>query len=388
MIGLCLAFEKQNNYGTQLQSYATLKAVQDLGYPCEIILYHKKHRIIDYPKEFLRLFQDDALKGYIDSRKRKKLVLQDSPFGKGYRTRRENVKKFKDKYLFPYCKTYTGYNELYNSSDNYTTVMSGSDQVWLPSGYASKFYTLMFAKPGVRRMSYASSFGVSDIPSYHQKEAKDFLDKLDFISVREVKGAELVQKYSEREAKVVVDPTMLVNPQIWEDMCIPVNEPNGYIFCYFLGKRREGREQAEKLKALTGLKIIVLKHLDGYIPEDDYFGDESPYEVGPEKFISYIKNATYVLTDSFHGTVFSILFKKQFVTFYRNEPNEVLSKNSRIDSLLGQLGIMDRVMYKSGEIKQKANTEIRYDIVHDKLSSLREDSMNFLCSALEACEKK
>lgn len=388
MIGLCLAFEQQNNYGTQLQCYATLKAIQDLGYPCEIIIYHKKYGLLDYPKEIIRLFQDDAFKGYLNARNRRKLVNQDTPFGRGYRLRRSVVKQFKEKYLFPNAITYTGFDALHNGSRKYSTVMSGSDQVWLPAGYASKFYTLMFAANGVARMSYASSFGVSSIPSYHQKEAKDFLDRMDYISVREVKGKELVEQYSNKKAKVVVDPTMLVDPAVWGEMAVPINEPDGYIFCYFLGKRREGREQAEKLKDITRLKIIVLKHLDGYIPEDDDFGDECPYDVGPEKFISYIKNATYVLTDSFHGTVFSILFKKQFVTFYRNEPSETVSKNSRIDSLLGQLGLMDRLFYKSGEIGDKAVAGIEYTTVYDKLSQMRRDSMKFLTDSLEACEKK
>ncbi len=388
MIGLCLAFEQQNNYGTQLQCYATLRTVQEMGYPCEIIIYHKLHGLLDYPKEFLRLFQDDAFKGYLDARKRHKLINQDTPFGKGYRLRRSIVKQFKEKYLFPNSVTYTGFDALQKGSKKYSTVMSGSDQVWLPAGYASQFYTLMFAAEGVARVSYASSFGISEIPSYHQKQAKEFLNRMDYISVREVRGKELVEEYSNKHAKVVVDPTMLVDPVVWKNMLVPINEPDGYVFCYFLGKRREGREQAERLKKLTGLKIIILKHLEGYIPEDDGIGDEAPYEVGPEKFISYIKNATYVLTDSFHGTVFSILFKKQFITFYRNEPGEKRSKNSRIDSLLGQLGIKDRVYYKSGEIEDKVKAEIDYISVHQKLSEMREDSMKFLSESLEACEKK
>ncbi len=387
MIGLCLAFEQQNNYGTQLQAYATLQTIRDMGYSCEIIIYHKNYSVLDYPKQFMRLFKDDSFRSFIQDKKKQRLIQENSEFGKGYRTRRRFVKEFKDKYLFPYSVVYTGYEELQSASGKYSTVLSGSDQVWLPSGYASKFYTLMFARENVARVSYASSFGVSTIPLYHQKEAKEFLNQMDYISVREVKGKELVERYSNKKAKVVVDPTMLIDMETWTNMCVPIDESNGYIFCYFLGNRREGRNQAEKLKNETGLKIIVLKHLDGYIPEDDDFGDEWPYDVGPEKFISFIKNATYVLTDSFHGTVFSILFRKQFVSFYRNEPSEALSKNSRIDSLLGQLGIMNRLFFGDGNITQIADAVINYDKVHSKLDDLKEDSLKFLSDALKACER-
>lgn len=384
MIGLCIAFEKQNNYGTQLQSYATIEAVKNLGYDCEIIIYHRKGGIIENLCQIKRLFHDEAIKGYISSKKRAKLVKKDTEFGNGYRLRREYVKAFKEKYFFPFSKTYTGYKELCKGSRNYSTVLVGSDQVWLPSGYASKFYNLMFVPDDIPKISYASSFGVSSISRYHQKEAKVFLDRIDYISVREIKGKELVETYSNNQAKVAVDPTMLIDSCIWHNMCVPIKE-TGYIFCYFLGKRREGREQAQKLKECTGLKIVVLKHLDEYIPEDDKFGDEWPYDVGPEKFISYIKNATYVLTDSFHGTVFSILFKKKFMTFYRNEATEKLSKNSRIDSLLGQLNLMQR-LYKKGNILQLVSADINYDEVHEILNKLRKDSIDYLSNSLKACE--
>lgn len=387
MIGLCLAFEQENNYGTQLQAFATIEAVKGLGYEYEIIVYHKDYSTTEKIKQIKRLFHDKALINMFHSMKRAKLVNEDTPFGIGYRERREHVKMFKEKYFFPYATVYTGYKELSEGVKKYTTVLVGSDQVWLPSGYASNFYNLMFVPDEIAKVSYASSFGISNIPSYHLKEAKTFLNRMDYISVREVKGKEIVESISNNKAKVVVDPTMLIDRKIWDKMCVPINNEDGYIFCYFLGKRQECREQAIKLKRETGLKIIVLKHLDGYIKEDDSFGDESPFDVGPEKFISYIKNASYVLTDSFHGTVFSILFKKKFVTFYRNNPNDALSKNSRIDSLLGQLNLTNR-LFSGLDIYKTITEEIDYDSVSMKLELLQTESMDYLKEALNSCENK
>lgn len=385
MIGLCLAFEQENNYGTQLQAFATVEAVKELGFDFEIIIYHKNYSLFQKMKQINRLFHDGMFCNMLHGIKRSKLVNQDTPFGRGYRERCVYVKRFKDKYLLPYSTVYNGYEELVDGVRKYTTVLVGSDQVWLPAGYASQFYNLMFVPDDISKVSYASSFGVSSIPVYHLKEAKEFLDRMDYISVRELKGKEIVESVSDNKATVVVDPTMLIDRTIWEKMCVPIDGNRDYIFCYFLGIRREGREQAIDLQKKTGLKIVVLKHLDGYIAEDDDFGDECPYNVGPEKFISFIKNAAFVLTDSFHGTVFSILFQKRFITFYRNNQSDSLSKNSRIDSLLGQLGIKDR-LYSGEEIYKKINEEIDYTAVQEKLELLRNESKEFLRFALFACE--
>lgn len=386
MIGLCLAFETQNNYGTQLQAYATVKAIEALGYEVGIIIYHKEYGVKDYIKGIKRLFLDDSIKQCIKKYKKGKLLKGDTSFAKNYNIRREKVRKFKEKYFFPKSKTYTGYEELCKGANNYSTILSGSDQVWLPAGYASKFYTMMFVPDNIPKMSYASSFGVSDIPSYHRKEAYEFLNRLEYISVREIKGKELVKKYSGCDAMVVVDPTMLISKRDWESMCVELNEQK-YIFCYFLGTSRESRMQAEILKKKTGLKIVVLKHLDEYIPEDESFGDYSPYNIGPEEFISYIKNAEYVLTDSFHGTVFSIIFQKQFMTFYRFKNNDRMSKNSRIDSLLEQLNIMSRI-YKNGDIVEQIKRPIEYSDIDNKLIHLRNTSRKFLEESLGRCQKK
>ena len=144
--------------------------------------------------------------------------------------------------------------------------------------------------------------------------------------------------------------------------------------------------QAENFRTFNdGLTEFIKKH--GYIEEDDSFGDEAPFDVGPEKFISYIKNATYVLTDSFHGTVFSILFNKKFVTFYRNNPDDALSKNSRIDSLLGLLGLADRV-FSNLDIYKTIIEEIDYDGVTNKLNSLQAESRDYLKQALNSCENR
>lgn len=124
---------------------------------------------------------------------------------------------------------------------------------------------------------------------------------------------------SKNKATVVADPTLLLNADDWakeaKNANVDTSEP--YIFCYFLGTNPNARKAANELKAKTGLKIIALRHMDEFVESDEQFGDEAPYAVDPNDFVKYIKDAEYVLTDSFHCSAFSIQFHKKFMTFYR-----------------------------------------------------------------------
>lgn len=121
--------------------------------------------------------------------------------------------------------------------------------------------------------------------------------------------------------------------------------------------------------------------MDEYVAEDESFGDEAPYFVDPNDFVKYISNATYVCTDSFHCTIFSIIFHRQFMTFYRFANASKTSRNSRIDSLFDVLKI-ERERIFSGDICSVIDNKIDYDAVDIKLNELRNDSLNFLSNAL------
>ena len=136
--------------------------------------------------------------------------------------------------------------------------------------------------------------------------------------------------------------------------------------------------QEEKLK---GLKIICIRHLEKYREIDETYGDEAPYEVDPNDFVKYIKDATYVVTDSFHCTVFSHIFHKQFLTFYRGTTGKN-AKNSRIDSLIAVLGSNSQHLYNVGGLNG-IDSVIDWDSVDKNLENLRNSSIEFLKSALE-----
>lgn len=122
--------------------------------------------------------------------------------------------------------------------------------------------------------------------------------------------------------------------------------------------------------------------MDEYVPEDESFGDEAPYFVDPNDFVKYISQASYVCTDSFHCTVFSIIFHRQFMTFYRFASTSKTGRNSRIDSLFNVLGIDKEHLYKNGDVFSHIKESINWQEVDKKLSLLRKESIDFLNNAL------
>lgn len=165
-----------------------------------------------------------------------------------------------------------------------------------------------------------------------------------------------------------------------------VKEP--YIFCYFLGSNQKHREFAKKLKERTGCKIVTLPYMDEIVKDDFGFADEPMYQVGPREFLNLICHAEYVCTDSFHGTVFSILHHKKFFTFNRYEETKKASTNSRLKSLLGLLEIENRLCKSDVEIETIMQKEIDYKKVEEKLNILREDSRNYLKNAIQEALKE
>lgn len=142
-----------------------------------------------------------------------------------------------------------------------------------------------------------------------------------------------------------------------------------------MGKNKEHREAVLQLKRKTGYKIIAICHNDGYVKIDKNFGDLQPADIGPLEFLKCIYHASYVCTDSFHCTAFSILFQKQFMSFYRFKSSLKSSRNSRIDSILEKFNLSDRVY--QGDIT-KIEQPIDYTLITPLLKEYRQMSLNFL----------
>lgn len=384
-IGCVIAYsDNHNNYGTALVGYALIKKVQDLGYPCEVIRYNKKLSFFEKLRLVGLMFRVRQTDRLVRSLKQSYYMKINSGYAENIKTRTKAVNKYKAEKLIPLFKEYDGYEALAKGSSNYSLVLVGSDQVWTPMSLYTKFFNLLFVEDSVPKVAYASSFGVSVIPKMQYEATRHYLNRFSRIGTREMRGKEIVESISDNKAQVVADPTLLLRRQEWTAEIAPseklVDFP--YIFCYLLGSSKKARKAVEELKNKTGLKVVLIRHMDEFIPEDESFGDEALYNVGPNDFVKLISEAEYVCTDSFHCTLFSLQFHRKFMTFYRFDNMSKSSRNSRIDSLFAVLGIDERRLYK-GEIIESINAEIDYEAIDEKLLELRSESVQFLESALQ-----
>ena len=331
----------QHNYGSMLQAYATQMALDKLDYENETIdiagFNHeiKKAKILYFAKASLT---SDILISKLGMAKNvliKKFSKND--YARLSKVRSDRFDAFGKKY-FRLSSRYSSKEELGKKCDeNYSSVLVGSDQLWLPGNIAADYYTLNFVPTTVNSIAYATSFGQSSLPKDSAKKATIFLKKIKHIGVREESGQKLVKKLAGRNVPVVCDPTLLFTGDEW--MKIQKKEPiikGKYILCYFLGNNPPHREFAEKLKKETGCKIVALTHLDEFVKSDEGYADETPYNIDPADFLNLIRNAEYVCTDSFHCSVFSILYKKEFYTFRRYNRNTRQSTKHSAESFIGK----------------------------------------------------
>lgn len=371
-----------------LQAYATQMALDKLDYENETIdiagFNHeiKKAKILYFAKASLT---SDILISKLGMAKNvliKKFSKND--YARLSKVRSDRFDAFGKKY-FRLSSRYSSKEELGKKCDeNYSSVLVGSDQLWLPGNIAADYYTLNFVPTTVNSIAYATSFGQSSLPKDSAKKATIFLKKIKHIGVREESGQKLVKKLAGRNVPVVCDPTLLFTGDEW--MKIQKKEPiikGKYILCYFLGNNPPHREFAEKLKKETGCKIVALTHLDEFVKSDEGYADETPYNIDPADFLNLIRNAEYVCTDSFHCSVFSILYKKEFYTFRRYNRNTRQSTNSRLDTLFKITGIEGRLLAGDEKIVDCLNIKTDFDEAHKKLAGVRQQSYEYLKVALQ-----
>lgn len=383
-IGICVNYAV-NNYGSMLQLLATQRAVEKCGCDYEFIRYNKK-TLGFMIKNLPRLFNPYYLRG-VRMRFQKKRSFKSHPdIQAGNELRLKYFREYRERHFCKYSPEFKGYRNLVQGASRYDAVMVGSDQLWTPAGILGRFYNLLFVPDAIRKISYSTSFGVNRVPKNQVSMTREYLNRIDHLSVREQRGKQIVKELTGRDdCMVALDPTLLLDRKEWNAL-IPEKtvEEGAYIFCYLLGTNPEHRRLAEELARATGLKIVTTPHLDDFVEEDLHLGIQR-FDVGPEEFLNLIRGAKYVCTDSFHGSIFSILNHKQFVTFNRFNDGDKQSRNSRIDSLFSILGLEDRRY--SGELREQLDRPIDYAAVEERLCAARRDSMDFLTRALDFTEK-
>ncbi len=383
-VGIVSCYFK-NNYGSMLQAYATKKILDNNNnIPNETInidnnIDFKKGKRKYYASQLFNFKFIKSKFGMIKLKLDKKIVKN---LGKNISIRDSKYKEFRKEFnLSISCPDYKSLSEIVEVK--YSDIIVGSDQLWLPVNVVSDYYTLNWVSDNINKISYATSFGISKIPDKYTDEYKKFLSRINHLSVREESGKKICDEYG-ITSKVVCDPTILLTKDEWEQEAVQERIiPDKYILCYFLGSNIEHRKFAEKLKKKTGYKIVSLNHADEYVKYSDTFADITPYDIGPREWINLIKNAEYVCTDSFHGTVFSLLFNKTFFDFRRYSESNKMSTNSRIDSLLDLAGVdKNRILTGNEDVDTVIKYKINYNKVNKNIDKIRQESKKWLLSSI------
>lgn len=383
-VGIVSCYFK-HNYGSMLQAYATQKVLDNMKIPNETINIDENIDFANGKKKYYmsQITNIPFIKSKLGMVKLKLDKKINKNLGNNIQIRDNKYKEFEKN--FKLTKPYKTYKELSEQCTNYSDVIVGSDQLWLPVNVVADYYTLNWVPDNVNKVSYATSFGVSTVPDKYKNDYKKFLNRINCLSTREEAGIKLVEQLSDNKATLVCDPTLLLNKKEWMD--IQKEEPiikEKYILCYFLGKNIEHRKFAERLKEKTGCKIVSLNHADEYVKYSDKFCDYAPYDIGPAEWINLIRNAEYVCTDSFHGTVFSLINNTKFFTFERySNKNSKVSTNSRIYSLLGIVDLKERILSGTEDVDDVIKMQINFDNVNEKIDKFRESSKIFLKNSIK-----
>lgn len=383
----------QPNYGSQLQAFATQEAFVKLGLEHETIMIDGLLPEINKAKYkyFLSKILDvNTVKDKMAT-VRKLLAKKRNPeYARNLEVRYGMFRDFASN-MFTLSRRYDSKAQLGESAHDYAAFVVGSDQLWLPSNIAADYYTLNFVPDGVYKIALATSFGISVLPEKYGRKAGEFLNRIDYVSVRETSGQKLVKQWADRDVPVVCDPTIMFDADGWKKAIGADGDgksfANGekYLFVYFLGNNPWEREIVKRVRKETGLKIVQIAHSDEYVKSDEGFADFTPYNVGPREFVELIRDAEYVFTDSFHCSVFSMLNSKRFFTFPRYSNDGPASTNGRLYSLLSLVKQEKRMVRKSDvfNVADRLKEEVDYKVVHGELDKLRQFTWNWLEKALK-----
>jgi len=346
------------NYGSILQSYALQQALKSLGIRCENIQWSVNKK----PSLLYRT----ARAGY--------RIIADSLSAP--RRRVERFKQFRQKYIQESKKSYSSIEELAVTNTIYDAFICGSDQIWAPNQFHERYY-LGFAGDDKLKIAYAPSIGLPKIPETLAPRMADLIKRIDHLSIREEEGARIVKSLTGRNAEVVLDPTLLLNKNEWLKVAADMPQRKKYILCYFLGENNRHRKAAESWSKKTGLPLVVLPFRD----IDFKWGNIRIADAGPDIFLSLVDGAQWILTDSYHGMIFSIIMNKPFSVFMRFTEDHPLCQNSRIKHLLNRLGLMNRIV-TGDTIDVNYDDMPDYKMINEIISKERTTSICYLKNAL------
>ena len=334
-----LTFNRPINYGAVLQAFA-LKTVLSSYTETDIINYY-----CPYIEDFYNPF-NNFIKG----------IVRTVVFGK----RNKRFKKFIAK-----ISTQTLYDKQSIRNAEYEKIVVGSDQVW-NYGCSGNDETFLLPDMDVKKYSYAGSFGVSELPENEVPFFKKHLADFRYISVREKTGQDICKNQLGLSSEIVLDPTLLLTKADWEKhFNVSPTAKKNYVLLFAFKHTDTLHTTAKKVSEQLGLPVYTI-----LVKMTEKFGDKVISNAGPKEWVELFFNASFIITDSFHGTAFSVNFNKPFYSFAHN------ARSSRLTDFLGALGLQDRL----NPSLENVNTEaiIDYSSVNKILEDERQKSFAFI----------
>lgn len=347
-----LTFPGSPSFGASLQMAALYRALEKEHYDVEIINYMNPYM---QKKEHLSSSVVQRIKSAVANF----ISIQGT----------KEFEEFESKLsLYPSERIHST-EKLKELADRYDLLICGSDQVWNPkvTGYDLS-YLFDFCDDDSKKISYAASFGLKELPPECVEPYRNELSRFHRISVREERGKEIVEELLGRKCEMVVDPSMLLKKEEWEKEMIPVKKLPAHYIAKFIFNYDESVEQwISELQGETHLPVLTI---GGSILSKFKKGLFTG-AIGPQKWLYIINNADYVVTDSFHGAAFSIIFEKELYVSLAS------STNSRLVTLCNNFDLNTRII-PSNSVQGK----IDYSRVKKKMTEMREESMKYLREAI------
>ena len=346
-----ITFHDYDNYGAVLQSYALIRKLEEAGVSAEII---------DYSCDYIQ-------NAFSIKRLRKNGFLNYVYGVIGhicYLPRRKAFRKFRRR--LKYSEPMTAEN-VKSFSSRYDAIIAGSDQIWdYKLTDFDRRYFLDFVKRPCKKFSYAASIGENLPPEAYRKEYAKLLGGFDHTIVRESYGADIVETLTGKRPEIACDPTLLLTAKEWVAIAEPRKIRGDYILVYQLGVNPFFVKFVEKLKKKTCLQVIYVPFpLVGFLPS------KLNISAGPERWIRLFMDAKYVVSDSFHGIVFALIFRKKFFSFSKG-----YHRNRRVEELLDRVGLSGRDLSEVNDAMLEE--EIDYDSVNKILANYRAKSLSLL----------
>lgn len=382
-----VTFVKCDNYGAELQAYALQKKLNNLGYDAEVIDLEKENGVLEssfstYKNAILnRIKVYGLLRGII---KVSELIIDKYNVKKSAK-KYSNLIERKHKIFDSFFCNFIKHSSKYYTLDEirkiehmpYNIMIAGSDQIWnyMQTNYLDVFFLMMANRWSARKISYAASFSVGDIPTNLREKYQSYLNNMDAISVRELNALDIVHNCSSQKATLVLDPTLLLTRNEWVSYIgikdyLPKNKK--FVVIYTLSGSHYIYTLAKNIAKKLSVEVINIKH--GYERKKGDDGIIHITDAGPREFISIYNQAVYVITDSFHGTAFAINFNISFTTLL----NPASNINSRALSILKLTGTESRLIYDDGNNKEPNSLKIDFNPINSIIESLRKSSLDFL----------